>query len=137
MNESTIHLRSCIRQVQPCTHILLPSLCTHQGRDGPEGTIRSTRTQRTYRKTWKKRQTSKTLVFPFPVTCGICVVCACVIPGTLSLEEQTEAPHTRVQAMQELKPQLQGWNLICSIQLSALATWGKSYFSWLGNELIE
>lgn len=55
-------------------NILLPSLRTHQGRDGPEGTIWSTRTQRTYRKTWKTRQTSRTMVFPVPVTPGVCVV---------------------------------------------------------------
>lgn len=55
-------------------HILLPSLPTHQGRDGPEGTVWSTRTQRTYRKTWKTRQTSRTTVFPYSVTQGIYVV---------------------------------------------------------------
>lgn len=68
-------------------YVLFLSLHTHQGRDGPQGTIWSTGTPRTYRKTWKTRQTSRTMVFPLPVIAGICVVmayscgvCSVVVP---------------------------------------------------------
>lgn len=63
MNKNISHQLCHVRQVCS-TYVLLLSLLTHQGRDGPKGAIWSTRTQRTYWKTWKTRQTSMSMVFP-------------------------------------------------------------------------
>lgn len=90
MNKNISHLLCHGRQVCS-TYVLLLSLLTHQGRDGPKGTIWSTRTQRTYRKTWKTRQTSRPMLFPpqFPAFPSVCMMvgydCGLFCAGALLL----------------------------------------------------